>query len=225
MPGVSGPKGVTHSPDSSEVDSLLALVNFSSVSFTDDYVAKRSGMYLDFSAIAKGYAVDLVGLYLEGLGVEHYMVEIGGEVRTKGANMDGNLWRIGIEDPLVSRYERKLLAIVSMEDNSLATSGNYRNYYEKDGEIFAHIVDPRTGYNNFNNILSASVFARDCMMADAFATAFMVMGVSASVELVEGDPYIEAILIYREGDETKTYVSTGIADYVTMDLDQQAGGE
>ena len=217
-----GPEGVTHQPDSSEIDSLVQLVDFRSVTFTKDYAAKKSKMYLDFSAIAKGYAVDLVAEYLERQGIDSYMVEIGGEVRTKGKNLEGQLWRIGIEDPLVARDERKLLAIVSLEDRSLATSGNYRNYYEKDGKTYAHIIDPRTGYNNFNSILSASVFAPGCMEADAYATAFMVMGVEESAALVEASEDLEAILIYQIDGELRTYISQGIAEYIESDFTQDS---
>ncbi|MEM9325741.1 MAG: FAD:protein FMN transferase [Bacteroidota bacterium] len=212
-----GPEGVTYQPDSMEVDSLRAFVNFGKIQFNSQFVTKRPNMYLDFSAIAKGYAVDLVAIYLESLEVDRYMVEIGGEVRTRGTNMQEELWRLGIEDPLVAKNERKLLAIVNMDNRSLATSGNYRNYYEKDGQTFAHIIDPRTGYNNFNSILSASVFSPECMLADAYATAFMVMGVDKSIALIERDPKLEAILVYRDGDDVKTYQSTGIRRYVTMD--------
>lgn len=211
-----GPGRLPIDLDSATVDSLLQFVGFDQVSF-DSYVAmKPKGTYIDFSAIAKGYAVDLVAEYLERNGVARYMVEIGGEVRAKGNNIENENWSIGIDDPLVSKEDRKILAIVGLENQSLATSGNYRNYYEKDGEIFAHIIDPRTGYNNFHSILSASVFADNCMLADAYATAFMVMGLEQSMDLVERLPTLEAILIYREDGELKSYVSEGIVDAVKM---------
>ncbi len=209
--------------DSGRVDSLLEFVGFDKVRFDKQKATKVPGVYVDMSAIAKGYAVDLVGVYLEDMGYENYLVEIGGEVRARGKNTKGVLWSIGVDDPLVAQEERKILAIVELEDRSLATSGNYRNYYEKDGKTVAHIIDPRTGYNNFQSILSASVFAPDCMTADAYATAFMVMGVEASAALTEEIEALEAILIYEKDGQLNSYISPGIRNAVKMNQAQTDG--
>jgi thiamine biosynthesis lipoprotein len=172
-------------------------------------------MYVDFSAIAKGYGVDLVGEFLESKGITDYMVEIGGEVRAAGSNPKGEPWIIGIEDPVVAQEERKLLATVRLKNRSMATSGNYRNYYEENGRIIAHTIDPKTGFSCKNDLLSASVFAPDCMTADAFATAFMVLGVERSKEIL-ANANLDAFLIFYENGKIKTYASEGIV----ADLDE-----
>ena len=143
------------------------------------------------------------------------MVEIGGEVRTRGLNEKGNVWAIGIEDPLVEADQQRISTIVLLEDRAVATSGNYRNYYEKDGVLYAHIIDPRTGYTAQRKILSASVFAPECMLADAYATGFMVLGVEESMRIVNEDNALDAILIYQEDGEIKTTISDGIASQVS----------
>jgi len=173
-------------------------------------------MYLDFSAIAKGYAIDLVGNFLRKQGVQDFMVEIGGEVIASGVNEKGSVWNIGIEDPLVKREEQKLFAIVRLENRAVATSGNYRNYFERDGRIYAHIIDPRTGYTSEQSILSASVFAADCMTADAYATAFMVLGVEEAMKIVEQDAGLEAMFIYRGAEKEEVAISSGMKNNITL---------
>ncbi|WP_421893803.1 FAD:protein FMN transferase [Marinoscillum sp.] len=205
-----GPDKSVSVPDSLVIDSLRSLVGFQRIISLGTEVSMDSGMYLDFSAIAKGYAVDLVAEFLEGKGFEHYMVEIGGEVRASGQNQDNEIWKIGIEDPLVASNDQRLLAIVQLDDLSMATSGNYRNYYQVGDRTIAHTIDPRTGYNTSHNLLSASVFAADCMTADAYATAFMVLGVEASKEVVASAD-LEAFLIYQDDQGIlKSYVSPGL---------------
>ncbi len=206
--------------DSAAVDSLLSVVGFEAVRFDEQTVSLPFQYELDFSAIAKGYAVDMVGELLENKGIDNYLVEIGGEVRCRGKNHEEKSWSLGIEDPTVSLNEQKLLAVVRLKDNSLATSGNYRNYYEKEGRIYAHIIDPRTGYTANHNLLSASVFAPDCMTADAYATAFMVMGLEEAIAIVENQK-IESILVYQdEAGEIKSYVSQGIRSFVELNKAQ-----
>lgn len=209
-----GPGRQPTAPDSAEVAELLTKVGYEKVAFSTDTVRMDPGMYLDFSAIAKGYGVDLVGEFLEKKGIVNYMVEIGGEVRARGTNQEGKSWSIGIEDPVVAKDERKLLAVVRLDNKSMATSGNYRNYYEVDGRIIAHTIDPKTGYSSLHHLLSASVFAPDCMTADAYATAFMVMGVESSKSILEKADFLDAFLIYEENDTIKTYASPGIINSV-----------
>ncbi len=211
-----GPEKQIPQLDSAKVDSLRDLSGFDRVDFDENGVSMPDFFQLDFSAIAKGYAVDLVGELLEVNGVSDYLVEIGGEVRCRGINDEDKSWSLGIEDPTVSLDEQKLLAIVRLKDLSLATSGNYRNYYEKDGKIYAHIIDPRTGYTAQHNLLSASVFASDCMTADAYATGLMVLGLEKSKEIISRDN-IDAILIYRDqAGALKSYVSPGIQPFVEL---------
>ena len=174
-----GPDKSIPNLDSGKVDSLIAIIGFDQIVFDKQGITMPENFQIDFSAIAKGYAVDIVGELLESKGIENYLVEIGGEVRCRGANDEQKPWSLGIEDPTVSSTEQRLMAVVRLKDRSLATSGNYRNYYEKDGKVYAHIIDPRTGYTSKHNLLSASVFASDCMRADAYATAFHGVRVGA----------------------------------------------
>ncbi len=211
-----GPSDRVEEIDQEVVDSLLSYVGFEDVVFNSEFAVKKKGIYLDFSAIAKGLAIDLISEFLETKQIEHYMVEIGGEVRTMGTNQKDNIWTIGIEDPLVDRDERKIMSIAQLENRSVATSGNYRNYYELDGKIYAHIIDPRTGFTSDESILSASVFAPDCMTADAYATAFMVLGMDESLRIISNNPDLDAMLVYRENDDIKTLVTEGIAEYITQ---------
>ncbi|MEM6735185.1 MAG: FAD:protein FMN transferase [Bacteroidota bacterium] len=211
-----GPEKSVSEVDSIEVDSLLNLVGFKMISFDESQISMPASFQLDFSAIAKGYAVDLVGELLEGRGLSDYLVEIGGEVRCRGVNEDAKSWSLGIEDPTVKLNEQELLAIVRLKDLSLATSGNYRNYYERDGKIYAHIIDPRTGYTAKHPLLSASVFADDCMTADAFATAFMVLGLDKSIEIAEQEN-VGVILVYQDDSGAiKSYVSPEIRPFVEL---------
>jgi thiamine biosynthesis lipoprotein len=211
-----GPDKKINAPDSTTIDSLLLLVGFEKVAFQNDLLTKDPGVYLDFSAIAKGQGVDEVGKWLERKGITNYMVEIGGEVRCRGKNEKGEVWSIGIEDPTVAQFEQRLFAIAKMTDRSLATSGNYRNYYKQDGQVIAHIVDPRTGFTAKHNLLSASVFAPDCMTADAYATAFMVLGLEESIALAESTPGLDAVFIFSTPDQLDVYVTTGMSEAITF---------
>lgn len=159
-------------------------------------------LYLDLSAIAKGYAVDAVARYLADAGVEAYLVEIGGEVNAHGRKPDGEVWRLAIEKP-VSR-ERTVQQVVALENRAMATSGDYRNYYEADGKRYSHTIDPATGHPISHRLASVSVITDDCMTADAMATALNVMGEERGYAFaVQHD--IAAYFIYRaeNGFETK----------------------
>ncbi len=210
-----GPNKQIPDLDSSMVDSIKSIIGFQNVTFALLSVSMPINYQTDFSAIAKGYAVDVIGEFLERKGVQDYLVEIGGEVRCRGLSDKMKSWSLGIEDPTVKNDVRKILAIVRLNDRSLATSGNYRNYYEKDGQLYAHIIDPRTGYTAKHNLLSASVFASDCMTADAYATAFMVMGLEQSKSIINQQSDLDAILVFRDvNGKLKTYVSDGIKPFI-----------
>lgn len=203
-------------PDSSSVDSLLYLVGFNKITFDENKVCKESaGIKIDFSAIAKGYAVDVISDFLLAKGIKNHLVEIGGELICKGTKMDEKPWRTAIEDPTVAVYERKILAIVELKDRAVATSGNYRNYYVRDGVKYVHTINPVTGYPVSRKILSASVFADNCMLADAYATAFMVMGLEKAKLLLEKDKTLDAYLIYSgDNGEINTLITEGIANHI-----------
>ncbi len=202
--------------DSAEIDSLMKFVGFHKVKLVGNKIIKENpGTMLDASAIAKGQGVDLAAEYLESLGIKNYMIEIGGEVRAKGVNAKGTFWRIGIDKPIddVTASHREIQAIVSLENKSLATSGNYRQFYEKDGIKYSHTINPKTGFPARNSLLSTSVMADNCMQADAWATAFMVLGVDKSIELSEKLKNIEVYFIYSNTSQNyQIYASRGFKE-------------
>lgn len=200
-------------PDSSAVDSLMQLVGYNKIKFDERKVCKSvAGIKLDFSAVAKGYAVDVVADFLKTKGIKNLLVEIGGELICHGTKNDEQPWRTAIEDPTVEVYERKFLAVVELKDRAVATSGNYRNYYVKDGVKYVHTIDPSTGYPISHTLLGASVFADNCMLADAYATAFMVIGVEKAKSVLSKNKSLDAYLIYYgENGELLTYVTEGIS--------------
>ena len=162
---------------------------------------------LDCSAIAKGYGSDMVARYLESQGVKNYMVEIGGEVVTRGINSQQQPWRIGISKPVddTLNVNRDIQAVLKVTDMAMATSGNYRNFYYKNGKKYAHTIDPKTGRPVQHSLLSATVLAKDCATADAYATAFMVMGVEKAKLILKNNTEIMAYFIYSD-DSGKTKV-------------------
>lgn len=203
-------------PDSSKVMELKELVGFDKISFDKQQVCKDNpGIRLDFSAIAKGYAVDVVAEFLESNGIQNLLVEIGGELICKGTKNERQPWRTAIEDPTVGQYQRKILKVIQMKNMAVATSGNYRNYYVKDSVKYVHTIDPTTGFPIIHKLLSASVFADNCMIADAYATAFMVLGVQKSIEVLNRNPDIDAFLVYSGDDgEVKTYITERVKSYI-----------
>ncbi|MBO4810617.1 MAG: FAD:protein FMN transferase [Prevotella sp.] len=156
---------------------------------------------LDFSAIAKGYGCDIVARVLADQGVANYMVEIGGEVVTKGHNPKGQQWRIGITKPIedsLATESSQLQAVLAVNDMAMATSGNYRKFYYKDNRRYAHTIDPRTGYPVQHDLLSATVMAPTCAMADAYATAFMVLGMEKAKAVLKRHTDMKAYFIYTD---------------------------
>ena len=188
-------------PTKHQVDSLLQLIGFQHVSLKDNKITMhKSGMMLDFSAIAKGYGVDVVARMLERHGIKNFMVEIGGEITTRGINPERVPWKIGVnkpnEDALNESHE--LQTILNVTDKSMATSGNYRNFYVKDGKKYAHTIDPKTGYPVQHTLLSATVLTDRCAKADAYATSFMVMGMEGAKKILESHKDLMAYLIYTD---------------------------
>ena len=206
-------------PDKATVDSLRQLVHFDSIYFDEVAVCKMmKGMKLDFSAIAKGYGVDVVAQYLMDQGIENLFVEIGGEIYCHGVNANGDLWRVGVNYPSLDPKKQEMAqAIVSVHNRAIATSGNYRNFYVEDGVKYSHTIDPVTGYPVQHTLLSASVFAPDCMTADAYATAFMVLGYKKAILIDDREQDIDVYLIYSdENGRLLTYASPGIADEIQL---------
>ena len=183
---------------STTIDSLLTLVGFDRISLNGNHVEKADErIMLDFSAIAKGYGSDCVARVLDSCGIKNYMVEIGGEVVVKGHNKNGNPWGIGITKPVDDSLSmnQDLQTVLRLTDRAIATSGNYRNFYYKDGVKYAHTIDPRTGYPVQHSLLSATVIADNCMRADALATAFMVLGTDSAMAYCERHPEIDGYFI------------------------------
>ena len=207
-------------PSDAKIDSLLKITGWEKVKLSPEgkVIKQDPRIKLDCSAIAKGYAVDVIADLLKSKGVQNYMVDIGGEVDVAGVNPNGDLWRIGInkpDDDPESRNE-ELQTILEITNKGIATSGNYRNFYYKDGMKYAHTIDPKTGRPVQHSILSSTVIANECIAADAFSTAFMVMGLDHAVELLKKFHDIEAYFIYSdENGNYQTYMTEGMKKYVT----------
>lgn len=190
-----------------EAETLRARIGYEKLELLDEPKAvrkQRSDLYCDLSSVAKGYAVDRVAEALARLGESDVMVEVGGEVRAHGTNDRGGPWRIGIERPQLSRGA--VQRIVPLDAMSLATSGDYRNYREVDGERFSHIMDPRTGRPIRHRLVSVSVAHPSCMMADAWATALLVLGEDAGPETAARLD-LAALFLVREGDRHRELTS------------------
>lgn len=205
-------------PSQREVDSLLAMVGMDKVMWERFKLEKTvPGMQIDASSIAKGLGVDLVAEFFDRNGVANYMIEIGGEVRVKGMSGKDRPWRIGIDKPIddSTAAQRQLQTILELTGGSLATSGNYRRYYMVDGKKYAHTIDPQTGLPVQRDVVSASVYAPTCMEADAYATAFMVMGLEKAKRVVRELPAVEACLIYTNAEgKLEVWMSEGIRKLV-----------
>jgi thiamine biosynthesis lipoprotein len=208
-------------PDSTMIDSLLDITGYTKVALSNEgkVVKQDKRMMLSCSAVAKGYAVDVIAQFLAKKGIKNFMVEIGGEIVAQGENPKKDLWRIGINKPVDDlSINQELQTVLSVTGVGIATSGNYRNFYYKDGKKYAHTIDPRTGYPVQHNILSATVIAKDCMSADAYATAFMVMGLEEAERFADAHPDIDACFIYTdEKGELQTYYTKGMKRFITSD--------
>lgn len=192
-----GFKNATDVTDS-VIDSLLQITGYRKIREENGHIIKDdSRIMLDCSAIAKGYGCDAVADMLRSRNITDFMVEIGGEVVTSGHNQSGEEWKIGLSQPDESG---QLNTILSLTDCAMATSGNYRNFYEKDGIRYAHTIDPHTCRPVSHSLLSATVIASECAVADAFATSFMVMGADSAVSIVNRMPELQAYLLVDTGD-------------------------
>lgn len=190
-------------PTDAQVDSLRQLVGYQKVRLTADHriVKDDPRLMLDCSAIAKGYGSDVVARFLHSRGIKNFMVEIGGEIVVQGESDKRAPWRIGVTKPTDDSLSQnqELQTILSLTDCAMATSGNYRNFYYKDGKKYAHTIDPKTGRPVQHNILSSTVVARDCATADAYATSFMVLGLDGAKEVLARHTELMAYFIYTDG--------------------------
>lgn len=187
--------------DSALIKSLLKYVGFEKVRLENDRVIKAdTAIKLDVNSIAQGYSVDVVSDFFESEGIVNYMVEIGGEVRSKGKNAKGVYWRIGIDRPEEGNLVpgEKIQAIIRLKNQSVTTSGNYRAYYEENGAKYSHIINPKTGFPVSSRLLSVTIVAKDCITADGWDTPLMVLGLDKSIETLKKHPELEALLIYSD---------------------------
>lgn len=205
-------------PTRHQVDSLKALVGYHKVSLTNGRVSKTDPrIMLDCSSIAKGYGCDVVAKFLSAKGIDNYMVEIGGEIVTRGISEKRLPWKIGVTKPTDDslNVNQEIQTIINVTDKSMATSGNYRNFYYKNGRKYAHTIDPSTGYPVQHNILSSTVIADDCATADAYATAFMVMGLDKAKAVLSRHPELMAYFILASDDGTnKVWFSPSMKDKI-----------
>ena len=206
-----GPEKPLKEISSAQRDSLMQVTGWARIQLKDGRIVKDNpAIYIDFNAIAKGYTVDLVAHYLSNLGSENHLVEIGGEVVAKGLSpTSGALWKVGIDNPQ-QQEERSLQAVLSLDNQALATSGNYRKYRvdEKTGQKYVHSINPLNGKPVRSKVLSASVKAPDCMTADAYATSLMVMSFEQGKALIEADPSLSAYWILAKGAGTEEVTSS-----------------
>ncbi|MCT4580883.1 MAG: FAD:protein FMN transferase [Flavobacteriales bacterium] len=204
-----------------KIDSLLRMIDFSDSAITilpgDNYniIQKNKTASFDFNAIAQGYSVDVIASYLNKLGIEHYMVEVGGELKTKGNNSKGSTWKIGIDQPIENSKpgEKEFQIIAGLNNSALATSGNYRKFYEKDGVKYSHTIDPNTGKPVQHQLLSATVITDNCALADAYATAFMVMGTAQSKTFIQNNPDLHLSVYLISSDSTGKWTTWQTEDF------------
>ena len=212
--------GFKHSIDIAPnvIDSIGQFVGYQKIRLSDGKITKDDPRtMLDCSAIAKGYGVDVVARTLDKKGVQHYMVDIGGEVVVKGKNSRMKTWRIGINKPVEDSLSinQELQTILEVSGVGMATSGNYRKFYYKDGKRYAHTIDPRIGHPVQHSILSATVIAKDCTTADAYATAFMVMGLEKSMGFCKAHPELDAYFICDgEGESYEIHYTSGMERFM-----------
>jgi thiamine biosynthesis lipoprotein len=200
------------------VDSLMEFVGVEKLRIEGGRLVKSDPrVRIDFNSIAKGYVVDMAAEELESMGIEEYLVDIGGEVRCQGRNPKGGAWRVGIETPYDGNDTpgESIQQVISLTDCAMATSGNYRRFYiDEQGNKVAHTIDPRTGKSAVTDLLSATVIAPTCAEADAYGTMFMAMGAERAIELAKElakDGIMVYFIVAGEGDTYKVYYSAGLA--------------
>lgn len=194
---------------------------YSKINISGHKVSIPEGFKLDFNAIAQGFTVDVIAEFLESEGIDNYMVEVGGEIRAKGVNQNGNIWKIGVDKPQEEiDAEDRFQFIIELEDAALVTSGNYRKYWvdEKTGMRYSHTIDPETGRPAKNTLLSASILAPNAMDADAYATACMVMGLEECKEFIASKEKLEAYLVFTNSEnEWDVFMSEGFKKFIVPD--------
>ncbi len=215
-----GPEGNEY-VSSIPIDSLMKLVGWEKLAikyFPDGRLSLKKGvkgMQLDFNAIAQGYSSDIIADILNEAGINNYLIDSGGELKAKGLNSNGESWKIGVDNPEENASERSLIATFELNNTSVATSGNYRKFYIKDGVKYSHTISPFTGSPVKHTLLSATVITDTCSIADGFATALMVIGTEQAISLIENLDNVEAYLVYSDEEGNfKSYLSKGLAGII-----------
>ena len=202
-------------PPAGIIHALLPKVGFNHIEIKEpNFLVKNlASVTLDLNSIAKGFAVDEVARLIAAAGFKNYLVEIGGEVYAAGVRRDGGKWRVGINMPRKDAAINEVYKAVSISNEAFATSGDYRNFFEIDGRRYSHVIDPRTGYPVSNGVVSVSIIADNCTLADGLATAIMVMGTEKGIELVNRMQNVECFIVVQKADGTLVdYYSAGIED-------------
>ncbi len=203
----------------SKVDSLLQFVGMDKIQIKQNKIWKaHSNVQLDVNGIAQGFTVDKLSMFLESKNIHNYMIEVGGEVKVKGKNPEGQLWKVGIDKPIENSNElnRELQTILHITNISLATSGSYRKFIEKDGIKYSHTIDPKTGKPTFHRLLSVTILHSSCTFADAMATAIMVMGLEKGKRFITENG-LQAYLIYSdEKGNLQTWMTKAVEKYIKL---------
>lgn len=204
-------------PDKAQVDSLKQYIGMDKLKLVNvggkRYIEKANkNIMVDFSAIAKGFGSDVVARYLESKGIQNFMIEIGGEVVTKGMSPKRLPWKIGVTKPSDDKAQanNEIQTILNITDKAMATSGNYRNFYYKNGKKYAHTIDPKSGYPVQHSLLSSTVLAKTCAEADAYATSFMVMGIDKAEKIIDRHNDLMGYLIYDDNGKNKVWYSKNL---------------
>ena len=201
-----------------KIDSVMTFVGFQLIKLKGNKTIKKDPrVALDFNAFAQGYSVDVVSAFLKSKGIRQFVVEIGGEIFASLKKVDGENWTVGVEQPIDNKDgNNPLQAIVKLENLALATSGNYRRFVIEDGIKYVHHIDPKTGYPTKNNLLSASIFAKDCISADAYATGVLVMGLEKAIVFLKQHPELMAYLIYSDNNGNyQIFMSEALKSIIT----------
>ena len=201
--------------DPYKIDSLRQFVDYRKIKIENGQVLKENkGIQLNFNAVAQGYSVDVLSEFLQEKNIKSFLIDVGGEIYAYGKKPKNESWKVGIEMPEESDGERVYNQVVNIYNEAVATSGNYRKFYVLDGVKYAHSLDPKTGYPVKHSILSSTVIAKTAGEADAYATAFMVMGVAKTLEFAKSHPEIKVYLMYDDNGSIKTEMSDNFKVYI-----------
>lgn len=208
-----------------QINSLMPFIGMDKIKVQGNKLIKKfPQVRIDFNAIAQGFTTDVICNYFDSKNIKNYMVEVGGEVRTKGKNPKNESWHVGIDKPVENMMPGEVVnAIISISNKAIATSGDYRKFFVEDGKKYSHHIDPKTGYPAKQNLLSASIIANDCITADAYGTAFMVMGLEKSKEFLKNHPELNAYLIYSDNaGKLQEYMTNEIKNSIEILQDSTA---